>query len=290
MTITIGVVANVYQEANALPGWLELAATFADWVGVMHAGPQGTKSDDGTIEILERWRVPVQFCAIDEGFGVVRTKTLRMCPCDWVMLLDADERFYPLVRVMSCTGESTPRDVVDDLLYDYGNPNYHRDGPRNRQVVQGYDKDIEFSACPSNFENLKQLGSGLTVQFGKVHDQWTDLRRIVENTDLDAVQVVRRHWHDFTFRRPTQNWHTDPDYQLRIVRNRPDIYFAPETRMHERLVGVESRCEPTNLFFDHFHCFFKPMEPSQRGHDVAIYGAVNDGKKPPTVDEWGKGQ
>jgi glycosyltransferase involved in cell wall biosynthesis len=293
MTATIGIVANVYNEANTLPGWLEMATSFADWVGVMHAGPNKNYSHDGTLEILQKWRVPVQFCAIDEGFGVVRTKTLRMCPAgiDWVMLLDADERFHRFVPVLTCSGESTPPEVVDDLLYDYGNPNFAKDGPRNRQVVQSYDGTIDFGACPSNFENLALLGAKLKVQVGLLYSQGMHLRRLIEDELLDAVTVVRRHWHDFTFARPTQNWHTDPDYQMRVLRNKESIYFAQDTRMHERVVGAERVYRPDftcGPFFDHYHIPFKRMEPDQRRHDVEIYGAIDRGEEAPTWEKFRK--
>jgi hypothetical protein len=39
-------------------------------------------------------------------------------------------------------------------------------------------------------------------------------------------------------------------------------------------------------FFDHHHFFFKKMEMAQRSHDVAVYNAINDGKTPPTWEEF----
>jgi hypothetical protein len=101
---TIGLVANIYNEANALPGWLETHTPFFDHIAVYHSGPQGAKSSDGTIEILEKWGIPITWGSIDAGYGVVRNATFRCSPCDWVMLLDADERFYPTLRVMRCVG------------------------------------------------------------------------------------------------------------------------------------------------------------------------------------------
>lgn len=282
---TIGLVANVYNEVNALPGWLETHLPFFDDVRVLHAGPQGAYSDDGTIELLQKWRVPTEFCAIDQGFGVVRTMAVRMSPCDWVVVLDADERFYPRLNVMTCEGESTPAATVDSLLYDYGNPNFAKDGPRNPQVVQSYDRSIDFTACPSNFENMAMLGANLRVRpCGRVFDQGAWLREITMDESLDAVRTIRRHWHDFSNRRPTQNWHTDPDFQVRVVRNRPGIYWDSAKRMHEGLVGVQSVYTPDHTqgpFFDHYHIFFKKQEIAQRLHDVSIYNAINEGKIPP---------
>ena len=76
MPVTIGLVANVYNEANALPGWLECHLPYFDDVRIFHAGPGGARSDDGTMELLEKWHIPVAFGAIDDGFGAVRTAAM----------------------------------------------------------------------------------------------------------------------------------------------------------------------------------------------------------------------
>jgi len=260
--ITLGLVANVYQEINALPGWLETHLPFFDDVRVLHAGPNGEYSTDGTIELLEKWRVPVEFCAIDDGFGVVRTKALRMSPCDYVMLLDADERFYPVHRIMRCSGEATPQSEVDWILQSY---------------------DFRGVNLP-NWENVSKLGANLRVEIGEAYNQGYSLRGILEYENPDAVCTVRRHWHDFSFKRPTQNWHTDPDWQMRLVRNHSDIQFDQSIRMHERLVGADKviRADTTSgPFFDHFHFTFKRMEQEQRRHDLAIYDSIHKGEAPP---------
>lgn len=285
--ITLGLVCNFYNEVNALPGFLEAHAPYFDHISMYQSGPNGVESDDGSIEVIDKWKFPIHRGKIDDGFGIVRTAAIRSSPCDWVMLLDADERFFHKTQVLTCSGESTPRDVVDAVLYDYGNPNFAKDGP---QVVQPYDAAIDFTACPSNFENLKLLGAKLSVSFGEVYNQGAWLRQMLaDNPALDAIKVIRRHWHDFTMQRPTQNWHTDPDFQMRLVRNKPSIYFARDTRMHEKVVGAECVHEPNMThgpFFDHFHCWFKPMEATQRGHDIAIYSAIDQGLVPPTYEEW----
>ena len=271
MTITIGLVANVFNEANALPGWLECHLPFFDDVRVLHAGPQGAFSNDGTIELLEKWRVPVVFGSIDDGFGAVRTKAIYSSSCDYVVILDADERFYRVHQEMVCEGESTPQAEVDWILQSY---------------------DFRGVNLP-NWENVAKLGDKLRVSFGDTYDQGRYLRWILENERPDVVVSARRHWHDFSFRRPTQNWHTDPDWQMRIVRRSPDIYFAPETRMHERLVGANRvfRADTTRgPFFDHFHFTFKHMEQRQRGHDLATYDAIHLGKIPPTWEEYNAGR
>lgn len=265
---TIGLVCNLYNEVNALPGWLETHTPFFDHVAVMHSGPQGARSNDGTIEILEKWNIPITYDSIDSGFGAIRTKTFRLSPCDWVMLLDADERFYPLHRTLNCTGESTPHNEVDTIL-------------------QSYDFSNLKTTLP-NWENLTRLGAKLRVQTFEPYNQGEHLRQIIEG-DWDAIATIRRHWHDFSFKRPTQNWHTDPDWQLRCIKNIDSIGFSLHTRMHERLEGANNvfhADQTRGPFFDHFHFTFKKMEQSQRAHDVTVYNAINDGKVPPTWEEF----
>ena len=261
---SIGLVANIYNEVNALPGWLETHLPFFDDVRVTHAGPQGAMSNDGTIELLEKWNVPVVFDKIDDGFGAVRTRAIHRSPCEYVMLLDADERFFPVHRVMVCTGESTPPSEADAIL-------------------QTYDfRDMK--AMMSNWENIGRLGAKLCVDIKEPYDQGARLRELLGVYMPDALMTMRRHWHDFSFRRPTQNWHEVPDWQLRLVRNTPDIYYDSNVRVHEHLNGTVNvvRADPTRgPFFDHFHFTFKRMESEQRAHDVRIYDAIHDGRTPP---------
>ncbi len=92
-----------------------------------------------------------------------------------------------------------------------------------------------------DWELLKKLGEELSVNFVTTYDQGARLREMLEQDRPDVVCSIRRHWHDLSLRRPTQNWHMDPDWQARIVRNSPDIYFDSGTKMHERLVGAQTK-------------------------------------------------
>jgi len=263
---SIGLVANIYQEANALPGWLETHLPYFDDIRILHAGPQGARSDDGTLEILEKWHIPVEFCAIDDGFGVVRTRALRMSPCEYVMLLDADERFYPVLHSMECCGEGTPQQEVDWILQSY---------------------DFRGVNLP-NWENVDRLGANLRVNHTGIFNQGTYLKDILADRP-DVVITVRRHWHDLGLRHPTQSWHEHPDWQARLVCNSPSIGFDVTTRMHERLTGATKvfRAEPVSgPYFDHFHFVYKRMEQEQRCHDVAIYDSIHEGRKPLTREEF----
>jgi hypothetical protein len=183
------------------------------------------------------------------------------------MLLDADERFYPTHRYLRCNGTPTPNEEVDRILrhYDF------------RSRPEGPDWSI-----------IGQLGANLSVDASiGVYDQGQWLRHQL-NADIDAIITVRRHWHDLSFKRPTQSWVMMPDWQMRVVRNDPSIYFDPDTKMHERLCGVNSYMRADldrGPFFDHHHFWFKRMEPEQRRHDVQIYDAIHAGKPAPARPE-----
>jgi len=263
---TLGACLNFFNEADALPGWLESASRWADDIAAYQAGPNGEESDDGSIEILEKWRIPIHRGSINEGFGIVRTAAVRACKTDYVMLLDADERFLHSGQVLTCSGENTSLEV-------------------EQQVLQEYDTG-EPGQCPANWENLSKLGAKLSVSFGEVYNQAAWVKDFIQHGDLDAVCMIRRHWHDFTFKRPTQNWHTRPDYQIRLVRNRDDVHWDANTKMHETLVpGNRNIYQPNHThgpFYDHFHCFFKRLSPLKRQFAVRVYRAIHYGHAVPS--------
>lgn len=113
------------------------------------------------------------------------------------------------------------------------------------------------------------------------------LRHMIENecNGMDAIRTSRRHWFDFTFKKPCQNWREISDWQLRIVRNAPHIGYDPAIKMHERLMDMRTKKDPNFIsgnqsrgpFHDHFHCAFKPMEKEQNAEDVKIYNMLETG-------------
>lgn len=268
---SLGVVCNFFNEAHALPGWLECASQLFDEIVAYQAGPNGEESDDGSIDILKRWKIPIHRGSINEGFGVTRTAAIRATKTEWTAILDCDERIFPFLCELRCSGESTPPDVVN-------------------QILQEYDTR-EPGACPSNWENLAKLGADLRVSQGNAYPHGAWLKSLLEDPALDAIGTVRRHWHDFSWKRPTQNWHTDPDRQIRIVRNIGSIYFDPSRKMHETLLGVRNPYVPNQThgpFFDHFHLFWKAHNPHQRAFAIRVYDAVHHGTPVPSWREFKK--
>lgn len=261
---TITAACNFYNETNALSGWLESASAFFDEILLINAGPGGKKSNDGSIEIAEKWGVRILYDAIDGGFGKIRTRLIRESRTDYVAILDADERFHRYAPILECTGQPTPDDVVNAVLQEYDN----RDDKR-----------------PSNWENLKLLGLDLRAKQTGHYDQGQFLRDILEHKRPDVVCAIRRHWHDFTWKRPTQDWGKMPDLQWRIIRCDDKIGFDLGKRMHESLDGFDPAkvVRPHNgmgPFYDHFHLAIKRMEVEQRREDIRIYDAINRGEAP----------
>lgn len=232
--MSIGMSCNFYREINAIHGLLETASQFFDELVFISSPPAGAPPDE-TIAILEKWGARVEHANINEGFGAVRTKAIHASTCEWVMILDADERFFPTLPEMTCEG------------------------------TEGYPEVKR--------PNLHTTVSG-------AYSQAVILRTAMEGQG-DVILTSRRHWFDFTWRRPTQNWMHVPDWQCRIVRNRPYLGFDTNVKMHEQVRNLTNNRgpniikPPATIYHDHFHCLFKPMELDQRAEDIRIYDALH---------------
>jgi len=240
--ISIGCAINVFEDNFALPGLLENASSFFDDIFIIHAGPGNRRSRDGTIETIEKWGVKHVFEDMEQGFGVIRTKLIHGSSTEWVMILDADERFHPRCPVIHCDGsEKYPEMERPNLVTTIHDP---------------------------------------------VFDHGGLLKSVVNGTGFDGIRSCRRHWFDFTWKRPCENWQERKDWQCRILRNAPHIGFDPTIRMHERVLDYRLNHEPSmwksedttrGIFHDHYHCHFKPMEPEQRKDDIKTYDMLHDG-------------
>lgn len=106
--------------------------------------------------------------------------------------------------------------------------------------------------------------------------------RDAEERGATAIRASRRHWFDASYKRPTQNWLINRDWQLRIWKTVPHVGYKSEVKMHEAAWDFKRNCGPIYIeddhtlgpFFDHFHLHFKAMEKQQRQHDIAIYDAL----------------
>lgn len=107
MSATIAACLNVFNDAAALRGALESASMWADNIFVIHSGPGGFESTDGTLDLLREFGIDPKFDDIQQGYGVIRSRLIHECGCDWAFILDADERFHPLLPILHCEGGAT---------------------------------------------------------------------------------------------------------------------------------------------------------------------------------------
>lgn len=121
-----------------------------------------------------------------------------------------------------------------------------------------------------------------TFKRADVHDQGSILRSIMAQPHIKAIRTSRRHWFDFTLNRPTQNWLRIPDYQLRIVKNLPEVGYQTDRVMHERLLDSSTGADPvfcdSGLSHDHYHCHYRRTQPGKKEANEKNYLRLERGE------------
>lgn len=122
-----------------------------------------------------------------------------------------------------------------------------------------------------------------TFKQTEVHDQGAILRQAMTRAGIKAIRTSRRHWFDFTLNKPCQNWLHIQDWQLRIVKNLPEVGYQKDRVMHERLLDGETGQDPVfaspNLFHDHYHCFYRRTQPGKKEANEANYARLERGEE-----------
>lgn len=242
---SIALGCNVYNDAHALRGLLEVSARYFDNLFFVHSGPGGAMSTDGTIELIQQFGGTIVYDDIQKGFGYIRSRLIHECGCEWCFIMDADERFYPQLNVLECEG------------------------------------DVEWKG-PSD---PNEPSFKVTVK-KDVIDQGAHVKNLINNPEVMALRSTRRHWMDFTMRKPTQNWLRNRDHQLRIVRNHPEIQYVTNVVMHERLIDARTGKDPRFVmqddmggpFHDHFHMAFRRAYPGSKERNEANYARLSRGE------------
>jgi len=250
--MSLGISCNFYREVNALPSFLKMATSgYFDDVVMIHAPPEGAKPDDESIELVKAAGVRLVHTTINAGFGVVRTRCIRESRAEWVIILDCDEMLPMTAPVMRCEGE--------ERYPHHKNP------------------------------NLKVIIDEPAFDYG------ARLKHILahETANVDAVCLTRRHWFDVPggFTRPCENFSTIQDWQLRLLKNSPFLFYDPAFKMHEKILDSRTWAEPRFLrcnrphdpWFSHHHCHFKPLEAAQNAEDAKIYEMLDKGV---VADMW----
>lgn len=238
--MSIAACYNVARDAKALRGALEAAQGYFDNIYVLLTPIGGVLSpDDETPDLLREFGIEPKMGDIQQGYGVIRTRLIHECGCEWAFIMDADERFRPTQEVLKCHG--------DEKYPEQQRP------------------------------NLRVEKSTTLIYPGQT------LKELIKREQTNAVMAVRRHWFDFSHKHPAQNWHKHPDWQLRIVRNRGEIGYDTSVRMHERLIDTRTGSVPEhaveeNLFFDHYHLFFRLAYPGHKETNEVNYSRLERGE------------
>lgn len=240
---SIGCAISFRDEVNALPGFLESATQFFDFVFLADCSMDMTQSTDGSLDIIRKWGLPdPPLWSLANGFGAVRSQLVHSCPTDWTVIMDADERLSVSMPLLKCEGTDRYPAVQNPKL------------------------------------EVKVIG-------GVYNQREMLMEKIMaaESKGIKTVRFQRRHWFDFSQNRPCENWSIIKDYQLRCIKSRAGVGYTEKPRMHERAFDFSLNKEPEYVpdddvrgpYFDHYHCFFKPMEKEQRAADIAAYDQLD---------------
>lgn len=120
-----------------------------------------------------------------------------------------------------------------------------------------------------------------------VVNQGERLREMMARPDTLAIRSTRRHWFDFSMRRPTQNWLHNADHQLRIIRNLPELGYVKDVKMHEQFLDTRTGQCPTyieqdnymGLFHDHYHMFYRTNYPGKKEFNERNYSRLAGGER-----------
>lgn len=249
--MTLGAVCHFHAEANALPGFIAEAERTFDEIVLVSSPMDGTPPDPETIRIAEASGHKLIYDTLSQGFGALRTRCISYSSCDWVMILDADERVWSGLPRLSCEGvEKFPDTTTPRLAVSRGNHIDQRTLLRNTLIQAEHEGSL--AVCMPRRHWFGAPG------------EWD---------------------------RPCQNWRMEYDWQLRCIRNTPFVFFDPGVRMHERLLDTRTWADPKFLrvtsengpFIDHYSHHYRAMEPEQNTEDIATYEALAPGC---TKDMW----
>jgi glycosyltransferase involved in cell wall biosynthesis len=239
------------NEALILPGWLEAHTGLADEFLVVDTG-----STDGSIDIGRAWGANVIEQEMSGGFGFIRSFCIERASCEWVIILDADERIYRHVPEFMLKEEPTEIDMTTKWPSGPGAPTHCK---------------------------YEAIGTGRYI------DQHFLARQATDDPNVIGYRTRRRHWFDWDMKRPCQNWMDwvndggIPDWQARFVKTGGVVDGQPlryVRKVHEWLRDHSGR-EPANMgafgpdgpFFDHFHVPAKGMIPG-RSEDVTAFSTT----------------
>lgn len=239
--MSIALCCNVYQDAAALRGLLETGQRYFDNIFILHTGPGGAHSTDGTIELCESFGIAPQFDDIQRGFGVIRTRLIHECGCAWCCIMDADERFFPQLPVITCTG--------DEYYPKHSNPNL---------TVTHHANIIDQGG---HVKNLIKNPEVMAIRATRRH--WYDF-----SMKKAAQNFMHNRDHQLRIVRNTPSIHYEKN---RVMHER----LIDESCNEPKFVVQDDIGGP---FFDHFHLFYRLTNPGHKEKNEQNYDRLSRGE------------
>ena len=248
----ISAVCHFHNERHALPGFIETAERMFDEIVLVSSPMDGTPADPETIAIAEASGHKLIHDTLSQGFGALRTRCIGYSSCEWVMILDADERVWTGPPRLQVTGSGKFPETLTPDLHVTVQPGHVNQRENLRNLIGHAEAEHALALCVSRRHWFGAPG------------EWD---------------------------RPCQNWNPmggEADWQLRLLKNTPFLCYDPEVKMHERLLFTPTFAEPKfirvtdgSLCIDHYSWHYKSLEPEQNAEDAKIYeeltpGCVND--------------
>lgn len=244
--MSIACCCNVYQDAAALRGLLETSAPFFDAIYIVHSGPGGAYSTDGTIELCREFGVKLDFDDIQRGYGAIRTRLLHGCGCEWAFILDADERFHPLLPVMTCEGTEHYPQHPEPKLSVTKKPDIINQGAHVKNLINNPETMALRSTRRHwfNFEMTRPSQNWYGPEGNKDHQ----------------LRIVRNH--------PAIFYETG-----RVMHER---LYDERTGKDPKFVSQDEHGGP---FHDHYHLFYRRTQPGHKEKNEANYARLSRGEK-----------
>lgn len=243
MNPSISLCCNVYNDAPALRGLLESGIRYFDNIFIVHSGPGGARSTDGTIELCEQFGATIVFDDIQRGFGVIRSRLIHECGCAWAFILDADERFFPQLPVMKCSGSEK-----------------YPEAPHPKLTVEHKSDIISQGAHVKN-----QIGNPKLMALRSTRRHWFDFSM---KTPAQNWLDIRDHQLRIIRNIPEIRFQSDRLMHERLIDTRTGA--DPAFLAQDDIGGP---------FHDHFHLFFRTAQPGHKEFNERNYQRLERGEK-----------
>lgn len=244
--MSISLAINFWNDAAAMRGLLETGARYFDNIFAINSSPDGSPSTDGSIELLESFGATIKYDNINKGYGVIRTRLLHECGCEWAMILDCDERFHPLLPVITCEGSER-----------------YPDAPTPNLKVTAHSDVINQGA---HLKNLITNPNIMAVRATRRH--WFDYTMTRAAQNWCGPFGIRDHQLRILRNLPEIGYQRDRVMHERCIDSRTgqDPTYAAQD-------------ENGGPFIDHYHLFYRRTQPGKKEANELNYARLSRGEK-----------